>query len=275
MLPGLSPRLELLKKETPLFYVPPEMLEDPAHVTLPPDEAVHAARVLRRRVGDEVQVIDGEGNWYRVRLSRVSKDEVSGIALERRLELNEPAVSLRIGVPLLKSKQRFETFLEKAVELGVTEVIPLTTERTKGRKIRMDRARQILISAMKQCRRCRLPVLREPQPLSQVLFQSGEGMNCIAHEGASTPLLKAISSHEWDDACILIGPEGGFAEEEIRYAEDCGYTVVSMGRRRLRSETAAIAAASTVAMHCLSVGAVLKNQWIKPVVPIEAFYSPL
>jgi len=210
---------------------------------------MHAVRVLRCRAGDEIQVVDGAGHWYRVCLNHVQKNTVIGTVLERRVGVNEPSAQLHIGLALLKSRQRFEVFLEKAVELGVTAITPLITERTEARSFRVQRARRILVAAMKQCRRCHLPRLSVPRHLDEVLMEEGSVLRCIAHQGPYPSLLEAVAGQELRGVSVLVGPEGGFTEEEVRYARGAGYTAVSLGVRRLRSETAAIACASTVTMH--------------------------
>ncbi len=256
---------------TTSFYAPPSAFREPDYVELPEEEAAHAVQVLRKRPGDEIVVVDGDGGWYRVRLDQLDRHKVAGEILERRREVGEPVYDLSIGLSLLKSRHRFETFLEKAVELGVGEVLPLMTHRTEQRRFRVERARKILLAAMKQSGRSRLVRLTEPQPLADVLRYnsvdpgsslspdspakaggrrgSGQALALIGHERtapehslslalAGQPLARTIR--------ILIGPEGGFTEEEVAQARQAGYAPVSLGPRRLRAETAALVAASTV-----------------------------
>jgi len=242
---------------TTSFYAPPSAFREPDYVALPEEEAAHAVQVLRKRPGDEIVVVDGHGGWYRVRLDQLDRRKAAGKILERRREVGEPVYDLSIGLSLLKSRQRFETFLEKAVELGVGEVVPLMTHRTEQKRFRVDRARKILLAAMKQSGRSRLVRLAEPQPLADVLrynsIDSGSGpgqaLALIGHERtapehslsvalAAQPSVRTIR--------ILIGPEGGFTEEEVAQARQAGYAPVSLGPRRLRAETAALVAASTV-----------------------------
>ena len=175
---------------TTSFYAPPSAFREPDYVALPEEEAAHAVQVLRKRLGDEIVVVDGDGGWYRVRLDQLDRRKAAGEILERRREVGEPVYALSIGLSLLKSRHRFETFLEKAVELGVGEVLPLMTHRTEQRRFRVDRARKILLAAMKQSGRCRLVRLAEPQPLADVLrynsidpgSESGQALALIGHE---------------------------------------------------------------------------------------------
>ena len=238
---------------TTSFYAPPSAFREPDYAELPEEEAAHAVQVLRKRPGDEIVVVDGDGGWYRVRLDQLDRRKAAGEILERRREVGEPGYDLSIGLSLLKSRHRFETFLEKAVELGVGEVLPLMTHRTEQRRFRVERARKILLAAMKQSGRSRLVRLAEPQPLADVLrynsVDPGQALALIGHErtapehSLSVALAGQPSVHT---IRILIGPEGGFTEEEVAQARQAGYAPVSLGPRRLRAETAALVAASTV-----------------------------
>ncbi len=125
------------------FYAPPEAFRD-EWVRLPEDEAHHAVRVLRHRPGDEVIVVDGAGGWYRLCLEQVDRHGVWGRVLETRRDVGEPPYHLTVGLALLKQTARFETFLEKAVELGVSAIVPLLTARTERTHFRLERARRLL-----------------------------------------------------------------------------------------------------------------------------------
>lgn len=233
------------------FFVPPSSISNGSHVLLPQDEARHAVRVLRKKRGDEICVVTGEGMWHRVRLEEVTIERVTGHIVETRANVGEPSYHLSIGLALLKNRSRFETFLEKAVELGVSEIIPLETARTETALFRQARARHIMISAMKQCGRSRLPRLRAPEQLVQLLKAPTRNTSFLAHEQAdpAETLAAALRGCASDARlCILVGPEGGFTDDEVRAAENGSYRVVSLGPRRLRAETAALSAAATVMM---------------------------
>ena len=240
-----------MKQTPPYLYAPPEAFLNPDAVPLPEDEAAHAVRVLRLKAGNEVIMVDGEGSWYRVALQQVAKKKTIGVVIEHRKDVNEPKGPLCIGMPVLKSRQRFEAFLEKAVELGVTSIVPFISEHAEKRSLRMDRARSVMIAAMKQCRRSRLPALAAPSLLLQWLPNVATGLRCIATQRASLSLLQTLQSSAESATTILIGPEGGFSEAEIAAAMQAGFHAVSLGPRRLRSETAAIVAATTALMHSI------------------------
>jgi len=234
---------------TTSFYAPPTAIREGAYVVLPEQEAAHAVRVLRKRPGDEIVVVDGEGGWYRVRLDQIDRSQAAGEILETRREVGEPGYDLSIGLALLNNRNRFETFLEKAVELGVREVLPLMTHRTARAPFKRERGRKILLAAMKQCGRSRLVRLAEPQPLANVLHDTSADLAFIGHERTAPEHNLAVAlagQPSFHTIRILIGPEGGFTEDELAEAGQAGYAPVSLGPRRLRAETAALVAASTV-----------------------------
>lgn len=234
---------------TTTFYAPASSIRG-ERVVLPAEEARHAVRVLRKRAGDEVVVVDGAGGWHRVRLDRVDEEQAMGTVLETRHGVGEPSYDLTIALGLLKSRNRFETFAEKAVELGVGAIVPLRTRRTEKMGIKAERTQRILTAAMKQCGRSCLPSLVEPTSLSDVVGETGTyDAALIAHERTPDGLsiggaLAAVSGAA--RVLVLIGPEGGFTDEEVQRAVEAGCTPVWLGPRRLRAETAGIAAAAAV-----------------------------
>ncbi len=234
---------------TTAFYAPPSCMHG-ERVILPDDEARHAVRVLRKRPGDEVIVVDGAGGWHRVRLDQVGDERAAGTVLETRREVGEPAYQLSIGFGLIKNRNRFETFVEKAVELGVREIVPLYTVRTEKEGVKTERTRNLMIAAMKQCGRSRLPALTDPKALSEALV-TAESFDAVlvAHEqvDSSQSVPKALAGvPDTARVLVLIGPEGGFTDDEITMITEARGTTVSLGPRRLRAETAGIAAAVAV-----------------------------
>lgn len=233
--------------QTTTFYAPPSSFRG-NYVTLPEDEARHAVRVLRHRTGDEVTVVDGEGGWHRVRLDNIGKAQTSGQVVETRQGVGEMPGTLTVGLALLKNKNRFETFLEKAVELGVHRIVPLRTRRTEKKRLRRARSERLLVAALKQCGRSHLPVLAEPVPLGQALQEDESEQAILLHEAPSegASLLDVVQRSEAERRSLWIGPEGGFADEEVEAAQEAGAQIAWLGPRRLRAETAALAAAAGV-----------------------------
>ncbi|MEM1094283.1 MAG: RsmE family RNA methyltransferase [Bacteroidota bacterium] len=232
---------------TTTFYAPPSCFHGD-NVTLPPDEARHAVRVLRMREGDMMVVVDGIGGWHEVELTHVGRDRAEGVVRTTRREVGEPSYHLTLGVALLKQASRFEFIIEKAVELGVCRIIPLITHRTEKPRLKQQRAEHILVAAMKQSGRTRLPALDVPTALEDVLAASSEGLRVICHEATdpANQLMAQLEQEGSGNATILVGPEGGFTDDEVAEARVYGWQPASLGSRRLRAETAAVTAAAAV-----------------------------
>lgn len=235
---------------TTAFFAPPENLHGNV-VVLPDEEAEHAVRVLRHRTGDEVEVVDGAGCSYRVRLESVDRHQVSGIVLERHLDAGEPSFRLVIAIAPLKNPNRFETFVEKAVELGVSRIIPIQTARTERGGLRENRLRRIALAAMKQCGRSRLLEIDPPTPWEAVRDDQSADLRLVCHpvEDSRCGIAAVLRERAPDRIVAAVGPEGGFTEEEVRGAEGSGWRRVGLGQRRLRAETAGLAVAAAVVLH--------------------------
>ena len=236
---------------TTAFYAPPDAFRGD-RVVLPDDEARHASTVLRKSAGDDIVVVDGRGGWHRVQLDHVSRQQVVGTRIETRREVGEMEVEVTLGVGLLKNRNRFETLVEKSVELGVRRLVPLQTARTEVESLREKRTHNLMVAALKQSGRTRLPELSTPCTLTEQLASSTADVQVVAHEetGAERSLLDVLAGTEdVSSVCVLVGPEGGFTDEEVRAAVEKGFTPVSLGARRLRTETAGVAAAAAVSMH--------------------------
>lgn len=223
------------------FFVPPEFFLSDGYVEFPPDEANHAFKVLRLRTSAVVSVVDGQGVCVKVQIEQCDRQGVRGRIIATQENPCEPTRKLTIGLALLKQRSRYKMFLEKSVELGVTTILPLITERTESRTWRKDRATQVMIAALKQCRRSKLPELQSPIPLDSVL-----GPDLLLADPNATTSLLTIVDRSRDPVTILIGPEGGFSENERILAQARGATLVRLGPRHLRAETAAICSAAAV-----------------------------
>ncbi len=233
------------------FYAPPSAIRD-RRVVLSEDEARHVRTVLRGEEGDEMVVVDGEGGWYRTRIDHLAPEQVVGTIVERREEVGEPAVDVTVALGLLQKRSRFETFVEKAVELGVRRIVPLRTQRTEPVSVREERLRNVMVAAMKQCRRSWLPSLAAPQSPEALLAASGAEMSLVCHAGdGAVPIHDAVAEGgPVTSALVLVGPEGGLAPAEVEAAVAVGCTCVSLGARRLRAETAGLAALRDVVAAC-------------------------
>lgn len=207
----------------------------------------HCIQVLRMRAGEHIQLTNGKGGLYTASIAHEDKKHCT-VNIESAKQYPAPEKKTTIAVSLLKNASRFEWFLEKATEVGVTEIIPLICSRTEHTRFRFERMQQILISAMLQSQQSWLPVLHEPIKL-QTLFEAHSAtQKLIAHceEDVKTPI-HSISLSE--SVLMLIGPEGDFTPEEIRLAIQHDYQPVSLGNTRLRTETAAIVAGTFLSIR--------------------------
>lgn len=241
------------------FFAPPDAFDGAGRVRLPDDEARHATRVLRLGAGEEVAVVDGLGGWHTVRLDDVAKDRAAGTVVTTRREVGEPPRPVAVALPPLKSSDRFEWALEKAVELGVTDLVALQTARTEGRLPKDTRLHGVAVAAMKQTLRTRLVRVHTVALAGLAAFRlpTGEALApLLLHESADPAARLDLRLAEVDtiDAvpCVLVGPEGGFTPAEVAAAEASGWPVASLGPRRLRAETAAVAACTALLLHRLA-----------------------
>lgn len=221
-----------------VFYTP----DIQAHGELPEEEAAHAVRVLRLQAGDEMTLTDGKGNFYRAEISTATNKRCFVNILETIPQ--EPLWSghLHIAMAPTKNMDRTEWFAEKATEIGFNELTFLNCRFSERKVIKTERIAKILVSAIKQSLKAHLPRLNEMTDFNKFISQPFKGHKFIAHcyEGEK-PLLKDIV-RKGEDALVLIGPEGDFSEEEVKKAIENGFVPISLGRSRLRTETAALAA---------------------------------
>ena len=219
-------------------------------VVLTRQEAQHVSKVMRAKVGDELILFDGSGTEFPARIETIGRSEV-GLSIIARCEVDrELPFRLVIGVALPKGdRQRW--LVEKLVELGVTEFVPLVTVRSVAQPSgnALVRLRHTVVEASKQCGRNRLMVVGQASTLEAFLTDSSEAdKRLIAHPPTDGRAVFPRSTRA-DKVVAAIGPEGGFTDEEIRLADDHRWDKVSLGSRVLHSETAAIAIAAVIALQ--------------------------
>jgi 16S rRNA (uracil1498-N3)-methyltransferase len=228
----------------PFFFV--ENLSD-KRIVLDEDTSKHMINVLRMEKGEEVLLTDGKGKKAKAAIVDDNRKkcvvEISSFEM-----IEERKYKVAIGISLIKNSSRFEWFLEKATEIGVSEIIPLICARTEKEKFRFDRMQNILISAMLQSQQCWLPVLHEPTEFEEAIHFSFE-QKFIAHCEESNKQLLSSQQLNGSNQLILIGPEGDFTHEEIKSAIKNNFIPVSLGNTRLRTETAGMVAATLLCIH--------------------------
>lgn len=227
------------------FYAPVSSFSRDA-VVLGEEETRHLRDVLRLRQGAEVYVIDGEGREFRCRIETIGKKATDLTIIEAAAPTApESPLDLTLAAAILKG-DKFDLVIQKAVELGITRLIPLETERgdvkLKDARKKLERWERIILEASKQSGRARLMEIAAPSALADVVAD-GKGMVIVFAEASGGPFPKSLSA---DKITVVIGPAGGWASDELELARSAGATIVTLGGRILRAETAAITAAALV-----------------------------
>jgi RNA methyltransferase, RsmE family len=227
-----------------IFYAPDVKGE---YYTLDEKESKHTVRVLRMGKGSEIRLIDGKGNLYEGIISEPDQRACKIRILNTVKGFEKRDYRLHIAISPLKNPERFEWFLEKSVEIGIDEITPLVCRNTEKPGLKPERLNNIIISAMKQSLKASSATLNAACEFKDFISLSHSGTLMIAHcnddderKGIGEVYLKG------NDAVILIGPEGDFSEEEISNAVNHGYIPVHLGKSRLRTETAGVAACHSI-----------------------------
>ena len=226
------------------FFYKEDINLNTTNVVLDEATSKHIVQVLRMKTGEQLQLTDGKGNLFTAAITDDNRKKCA-VTILTTINHQPSTINVSIAISLIKNNSRFEWFLEKATEIGVTSIIPLICERTEKPAFKFERSNGILISAMLQSQQSWLPVLQEPQKFATFISRAKQEQKFIAHcidennkaQLASQPINKLTSK------LILIGPEGDFTKEEIEYALKHDFIPVSLGNTRLRTETAGIAAA--------------------------------
>ncbi len=240
------------------FFIPPEALS-PDRVLLTGTVVHQLCHVLRLRPGDHIMVLDDSGWEHEVELTEISRERAEGAVLRRRLVETEPQVKLSLYQALLKG-ERFEWSLQKGTELGIVEFVPTLAARCIVQHLdmsghRLERWGRIIQEAAEQAHRGRLPRLQPALLLTEAckrMVRAGPAL--MLYEGTTAGGLRdALRELEAErplfNVSLLVGPEGGFTEQEATLAERYGVRLVSLGPRILRAETAGLVAAAAILYH--------------------------
>ena len=235
-------------KEARYFYVP----DAAQHRELPADECQHAIRVLRLKVGDELFLMDGVGNYYRAQVTEASSHHCCYEIVETLPQERQWEGCVHLAIAPTKLMDRMEWMAEKITEIGIDELDCQFSER---RVVKLPRIEKIVVSAVKQSHKAWMPVVHEMTAFKTFISQPREGRKYIAHCYEEIPRtylfdelqkpstvnsqLSTVNSH---DATVLVGPEGDFSIDEVRQAVEAGWQSVHLGKSRLRTETAGLSA---------------------------------
>ena len=231
----------------PRIYFPSDLTLN-ATYELDSDNSTHLIRVLRLTNGDPIDVFDGNGNEYSAVLCDVQKKSASFQVNELIRQEPQQALSLHLGQVVSKG-DRMDFTIQKATELGITDITPLWSERCevrlKGDRLekKMVHWQNIAISACQQSGRCKIPVIHPPMDYLDWAKNTNADIRLLLHPHQQQPLSQYEQPHS---VALLIGPEGGFSEDEVEYAINTGFTGLRLGPRILRTETASLAALSVL-----------------------------
>lgn len=224
-----------------VFYTPDILSTN----ELPEEEAQHCIRVLRLSIGDLITLTDGKGSFYKAEITTCTNKRCI-VSIKERIS-QDPLWSGRLHIAMAPTKNmdRNEWFAEKATEIGLDELTFLNSRYSERKVIKTERIEKILVSAIKQSLKARLPQLNEMTDFNSFVTREFKGQKFIAHchDGEKVQLKDILEPGE--ETLILIGPEGDFSEEEVKTALDHGFIAISLGQSRLRTETAALVACHT------------------------------
>jgi 16S rRNA (uracil1498-N3)-methyltransferase len=225
------------------FFYKEDIAEVNTGIVLDEATSKHIVQVLRMQNGEQLQLTNGKGILFTAEITDNNRKKCA-VKILQTFDIPHSRFHITIAISPVKNNTRFEWFLEKATEIGVTEIIPLVCTRTEKAAFKFDRMKSILVSAMLQSQQCWLPVLREPTKFNELVKSSAQQQKFIAHcMDGDKRSLSDLNNESLSSKIILIGPEGDFTADEAALAQQHHFSAVSLGDTRLRTETAGIVAA--------------------------------
>ncbi len=226
-----------------VFYLPDAQL---GTISFPEEESKHIVKVLRMKEGDRFCVTDGKGSLYDAELVDAHPKRAMADLSNQRCGYDIRDFKLSIAIAPTKLNERTEWFLEKATEIGIDEVKLFASYHSERRAANVERFRKIVVSAMKQSVKSKMPVVEEMVPFDKLVKQDFDGQKFIAWIDDDVKEQLCDLYEKGKNAIVLIGPEGDFSKEEVELAKENGFVPVSLGEARLRTETAAVVACHTI-----------------------------
>lgn len=226
-----------------LFYLPEASI---GIVGLTEDESKHCIRVMRMQAGAKMHFTNGRGDFFEgVLVDPNPKRTLVDIASTHKGE-DIRSYRVHIAIGPTKNADRLEWFLEKAMEIGIDEISFFSSFHSERKSVNMERSRKVLIAAMKQSLKSKLPVINELVRFPQLIERKMPGQKFIAWIDPTVNQLLTHRVRPESDVSILIGPEGDFSNDEVQFATSNGFVPISLGKSRLRTETAGVVACHTV-----------------------------
>jgi 16S rRNA (uracil1498-N3)-methyltransferase len=237
---------------TSRFFIPPEQIDNDTFI-LTGSEARHAALVLRKKIGDTIDLFDGKDLSYTGRIRSVSADRVEGMILEKQAAVRTSGGELILYQALIKGP-KWDWLVEKACEIGVHRLVPLMTARTivkPSHEAAFERWKRIALAAAKQCGRSDVMEIAEPEPFSKAIASlPKDGLALIPWEKEATKTIRQALLSPSQAIALFIGPEGGWDPQEVDLAVRHGVVAVTLGPTLLRAETAGLVAAALALAEC-------------------------
>lgn len=238
-----------MKENAHLFYAPTaQNAAVGQQIYLDEDESAHCAKVLRLRPGEIISVIDGFGHFYEAELTLCDKKNCAAIITSIDTDVYIRPYRNHVAIAPTKNIDRFEWFVEKAVEFGIDEITPLLCDHSERKILKIDRLQKIATSAVKQSGNVIMPIINELTSYNNFIKSCAASCRMIAHCEPQGKKIFAQNVAAGQDSCTLIGPEGDFSSKEIALALDNGFRPTSLGNTRLRTETAGVAVCAFLAM---------------------------
>ena len=213
-------------------------------ISLTKQENKHLIKVLRKNVGDKINIINGNGFLFITEITDIKKNIASLKVIKKEKKEKQHKYNLHLAIAPTKNINRFEWFLEKATEIGINEITPVICSRSERKKINLERCNKIIISAIKQSTKYYKPKLNSPISFIDFINKEYKGEKHITH--CLDKKKHRISKSDNFSHTILIGPEGDFSESEISKAIDKSFKPLTLGNSRLRTETAGVVATQTL-----------------------------
>lgn len=210
------------------------------------EESKHIVRVLRKKQGDTIHFTDGKGWFYETVINEIDSKSCTVEILNKYEGDDKRPFKIHIAIAPTKNNDRMEWFLEKSTEIGIDEITPIICDHSERKIVKIERLNKVITSAVKQSLKSFHPKLNEQITLKSFLHNNFEGQKFIAYIDKDVTLELSKSIKPTENILILIGPEGDFRPEEVELAKQKGFVPVSLGKSRLRTETAGIVACHTV-----------------------------
>lgn len=226
-----------------VFYLPTAQI---GTISFPEEESKHIVKVLRMKEGDGFCVTDGKGSLFDAELVDAHPKRAMAELSNQRAGYDIRDFKVSIAIAPTKLNERTEWFLEKATEIGVDEIKLFASFHSERRAANVERFKKIVVSAMKQSVKSKMPLIEEMVPFEKLVKQEYKGQKFIAWIDDDVKEQLCDLYKKGDNALVLIGPEGDFSKEEVELAKEYGFVPVSLGEARLRTETAAVVACHTI-----------------------------